>query len=123
MNKPKFIRILNIEVDGSKHAEIALTAIYGCGRSLAKKICAQCNLDPQTPIGNYSNDSIDKIRSILADLKLENDLRKEVTNNIKNLIAIKSYRGRRHRFGLPVRGQNTHTNAQTAKKLRRARII
>lgn len=113
-------RIAGIDLPRNKRIEIGLTYIYGIGRSISRKILtlAQVNLDTRTD--NLTDAEIARIREIIdRDCKVEGDLRKEIGMNIKRLMDINCYRGLRHRRGLPVRGQRTHTNARTRKGPRR----
>lgn len=109
-------RIAGINVDDNKHLEIALTAIYGIGRSRAKQICHACNIDSASSIRNLNEEGVELLRAEIKKLVLEGDLRRLISTNIKRLMDINSYRGRRHRLGLPVRGQRTSSNAKTARK-------
>jgi len=113
-------RIAGINIPPHQHAEIGLTAIYGIGRSTARKICAACGIDYAKKIRDLSDGDLEKIRVQLSGLTLEGDLRRETSMNIKRLMDIGCYRGFRHRRGLPVRGQRTRTNARTRKGPRRA---
>jgi len=109
-------RIAGIDLPRNKHIEIALTYIYGVGRTSAKKICAAADVDTNTKTDHLSEAEVIKLREIIErDWKVEGDLRREVNQNIKMLMDIGCYRGLRHRRGLPVRGQRTHTNARTRK--------
>ena len=99
-----------------KHVEIALTYIYGIGRTSANKICATVKIDPYRNINDLSNEEINELRKLIEnDYKVEGRLRSETSLNIKRLMDIGCYRGLRHRKGLPVRGQRTRTNARTRK--------
>lgn len=113
-------RIAGINIPSHQHAEIGLTAIYGIGRSRARKICEICAIDYSKKVKDLSDADLEKIRDALAQFTLEGDLRREVTINIKRLMDIGCYRGFRHRRGLPVRGQRTRTNARTRKGPRKA---
>jgi len=109
-------RVAGIELPRNKRIEIALTYIYGIGRATANKILAQANVDPAVKTDDLTADDQVKIRQVIdADLKVEGDLRREVQQSIKRLTDLGCYRGLRHRRGLPVRGQRTHTNARTRK--------
>lgn len=109
-------RISGIDIPREKHIVIALTYIFGIGRSIAKKTLADLNIDAARKTKDLTEDEIVKIRTYIDNnFKVEGDLRREVTQNIKRLIEINSYRGIRHKRGLPVRGQRTHTNARTRK--------
>lgn len=107
-------RIAGVDLPKDKKIEIALTYIYGIGPSSAKKILAEAGIDPLTKSNNLTESDIVKIRGILdRDYTIEGDLRRDVTMHIKRLMDIGSYRGLRHRKGLPARGQRTKTNART----------
>ena len=109
-------RIAGVDLPKDKKIEIGLTYIYGIGPSSAKKILAEAGIDPTTKSGNITESDIVKIRAILdRDYTVEGDLRRDVTMHIKRLMDIGSYRGLRHRKGLPARGQRTKTNARTRK--------
>lgn len=109
-------RIAGVDLPNDKRVEIALTYIYGIGRTLATKIVASCDISPETRVKDLMDDEITKIRKELEDnYEIEGDLRRQVALNIKRLTEIGCYRGRRHRLGLPVRGQRTKTNARTRK--------
>src|SRR5207237_10381663 len=106
-----------------KRAEIGLTYIYGIGRTRSRSLCHRAGVDPNKKVGELTEDEVNKIRQILeAEGSVEGDLRKEISLNIKRLIEMGSYRGLRHRRGLPVRGQRTHTNARTRKGPRRGTV-
>ena len=108
-------RIAGINIPPHKHAEIGLTAIYGIGRTTARKICEAAGIDYAKKVKDFSDADLEKIRDAIAHLTLEGDLRRETTMNIKLLMDIGCYRGFRHRRGLPMRGQRTRTNARTRK--------
>ncbi len=109
-------RIAGVELPKDKKIEIGLTYIYGIGPTSAKKILAEAGIDPLTKSGNITESDIVKIRAILdREYTVEGDLRRDVTMHIKRLMDIGSYRGLRHRRGLPARGQRTKTNARTRK--------
>jgi small subunit ribosomal protein S13 len=108
-------RIAGVNIPNHKHAEIALTAIYGIGRNTAQKICAAAGVASTTKIKDLNDAEVEKLRDEIAKLKVEGDLRREVSMNIKRLMDLGCYRGVRHRRGLPVRGQRTKTNARTRK--------
>jgi small subunit ribosomal protein S13 len=113
-------RIAGIDLPREKRVEIALTYIYGIGRSMSKKILAETGVNPDTRVRDLTEDEVNRLRSYIdKNLTVEGDLRREVALNIKRLIEIGSYRGIRHRRGLPVRGQRTKTNARTRKGPRR----
>ena len=108
-------RIAGINIADHKHAEIALTAVYGVGRQTARNICEQVKIEPTIKIKELSEDQLESIRKVIATLTVEGDLRREVSMNIKRLMDLGCYRGIRHRRGLPLRGQRTKTNARTRK--------
>ncbi|MBQ0012147.1 MAG: 30S ribosomal protein S13 [Clostridiales bacterium] len=109
-------RIAGVDLPNDKRVEIALTYIYGIGKTSSDRILADTQIDPNTRVKDLSEDDIAKIRDqIENNYNVEGDLRREVSLNIKRLTEIGCYRGRRHRMGLPVRGQRTKTNARTRK--------
>jgi len=108
-------RIAGINIPTQKHTVIALTAIYGVGSTRAKQICASAGIDPTTKIRDLVEEQLELLRTAVGTLTVEGDLRREVSMNIKRLIDLGSYRGIRHRRGLPLRGQRTKTNARTRK--------
>jgi len=108
-------RIAGINVPNHQHAEIALTAIYGIGRARAQAILAAAGVQGSRKIKDLNDSELEKIRENIAKFTVEGDLRREVQMSIKRLIDLNSYRGSRHRKGLPVRGQRTRTNARTRK--------
>jgi small subunit ribosomal protein S13 len=109
-------RIVGVDLPNNKHSEIALTYIYGIGRSTARYVLSKANVDFDKKVKDWTDDEISRIRQIINDeIKTEGALRSEVQMNIKRLIDIGCYRGLRHRRGLPVRGQRTRTNARTRK--------
>lgn len=108
-------RIAGINVPDHKHAEIALTAIYGVGRQTAQNICEQVDIAPTIKIKELTEDQLESIRNVISKMTVEGDLRREVSMNIKRLMDLGCYRGIRHRRGLPLRGQRTKTNARTRK--------
>ena len=112
-------RIAGINVPDNKHAGIALTYIFGIGRTTAKKLCEAAGGDPSMKISDLSDERIDALRNEVSRLVVEGDLRRENSMNIKRLMDLGCYRGMRHRRGLPVRGQRTRTNARTRKGPRR----
>ena len=113
-------RIAGINVPDHKHAVIALTAIFGVGRTRAKEICAAVGVEPSTKINQLDENVIEQIRGEVAKMTVEGDLRREISMNIKRLMDLGSYRGIRHRRSLPLRGQRTKTNARTRKGPRKA---
>ena len=108
-------RIAGVDIPRDKRVVISLTYIYGIGITTSKQILAAANVSEDTRVRDLSNDELDRIRAEVDKLKIEGDLRREVNLNIKRLMEIGSYRGVRHRRGLPVRGQNTKNNARTRK--------
>jgi len=109
-------RISGVDIPREKRLEISLTYIYGIGRTTAQTICAGLGLDPDTRVRDLTDEEVSRIRAYVdANLKVEGDLRREVAQDIKRKIEINCYQGIRHRKGLPVRGQRTHTNARTRK--------
>ena len=116
-------RIAGVDLPRNKRMEIALTYIYGIGRNRATKILAAAGLDPAKRSDDLTESDVAKIRDVLeANYKVEGDLRKENAMNIKRLMDLGTYRGLRHRRGLPVRGQRTHTNARTRKGPRKGGV-
>ena len=113
-------RIAGINIPPHKHAEIGLTSIYGIGRPTAQKICEHVGIPYSKKIKDLSDADLEKIREEIGRLTIEGDLRRELSINIKRLMDLGCYRGLRHRRGLPVRGQRTHTNARTRKGPARA---
>ena len=108
-------RIAGVNIPNHQHAEIALTAIYGIGRTRAQKICDAAGIQRTTKMKDLNDSEMDKLRDEVAKFTVEGDLRRETTMNIKRLMDLGCYRGLRHRKNLPVRGQRTHTNARTRK--------
>jgi len=114
-------RIEGVDLPRNKRVDIALTYIYGIGRTSALEILSTAEVDPSIRTNSLSETEVARIREVIQrDHKVEGDLRKEVAMNIKRLIDLGAYRGLRHRRGLPVRGQRTHTNARTRKGPKRA---
>lgn len=114
-------RIAGVDLPRDKRVEIGLTYIYGIGLTLSKEVLAKTGINPDTRVRDLSEDEVAKIRELLdAEYKVEGDLRREEALNIKRLIEINSYRGKRHRMGLPCHGQRTKTNARTRKGPRKA---
>lgn len=110
------VRVLGVDIPDNKRLEISLTYIYGIGLSISKQITAKLNLSPDMRAHQLSPDDVAKITTLIqSEYIVEGDLRRQVQNNIKRLISIHSYRGMRHKLGLPVRGQRTRTNARTRK--------
>jgi small subunit ribosomal protein S13 len=109
-------RIAGVDVPRDKRLEISLTYIYGVGPTTAQTICAETGIDPSTRVRSLTDDEVARIRRYIeANFKVEGDLRRDVQQNIRRKIEIGSYQGIRHRRGLPVRGQRTHTNARSRK--------
>ncbi len=109
-------RIAGVDIPREKRLEISLTYIFGIGLATSQKICADLDLDPNTKVSDLTEDEINRIRSYIdQNLKIEGDLRRDVQGDIKRKIEIGCLQGVRHRKGLPVRGQRTHTNARTRK--------
>lgn len=109
-------RIAGVDVPREKRLEISLTYIFGIGKPTAQRLCADLGLDPNTRVRNLTEDEVARVRSwVDANLTVEGDLRRDVAQDIKRKIEIGCYQGVRHRKGLPVRGQRTHTNARTRK--------
>ena len=116
-------RIAGVDLPRNKHANIALTYIYGIGNSRAAGILDAAKVDPMKKVSDLGEDEVNRIRQVIeAEGSVEGDLRKDVSMNIKRLIEIGSYRGFRHRRNLPVRGQRTHTNARTRKGPRKGTV-
>lgn len=114
-------RIAGVDLPRDKRVEIGLTYILGIGLSSSKKILAKTGVNPDTRVRDLTEDEVQKIREVIgSEYKVEGDLRRETALNIKRLIEVNSYRGKRHRAGLPVRGQRTKTNARTRKGPRKA---
>jgi len=109
-------RIAGVDLPRDKRVEVALTYIYGIGRSSARQIVARTGINPDTRVRDLTEDEVTRLREVVErEYKVEGELRREVAANIKRLIDIGSYRGLRHKRGLPVRGQRTRTNARTRK--------
>jgi small subunit ribosomal protein S13 len=108
-------RIAGVDVPREKRVVISLTYIYGIGKPTAEQILAQAGISEETRVRDLTEEELNKIREIIDKLKVEGDLRREISLNIKRLMEIGSFRGLRHRLGLPVRGQNTKNNARTRK--------
>ncbi|MCZ6479773.1 MAG: 30S ribosomal protein S13 [candidate division NC10 bacterium] len=113
-------RIAGVDLPREKRLEVALTYIFGIGRSSSRRILSEANVSTDVRVKNLTEDEVNRIRRVIEEqFKVEGDLRRDVGMNIKRLMDIGSYRGLRHRRGLPVRGQRTHTNARTRKGPRR----
>ncbi len=108
-------RIAGVNIPDHKHAVVSLTYIYGVGKTSAQKILATVGIEEDTKIGDIEDAKLDEVRAEVAKLNVEGDLRREVSMNIKRLMDLGSFRGIRHRRGLPLRGQRTKTNARTRK--------
>ena len=114
-------RIAGVDLPRDKRVEIGLTYIYGIGLSSSQEILAKTGINPDTRVRDWTEDEVQKIRETIGEeYKVEGDLRRETALNIKRLIEVNSYRGKRHRSGLPLRGQRTKTNARTRKGPRKA---
>jgi len=113
-------RIAGVDLPKEKRIEIALTYIFGIGLARSKGILAKAEVNPDKRVKDLSSDDVSKIRTVLGDYKVEGALRTEIAMNIKRLMDVGCYRGLRHRRGLPVRGQRTHTNARTRSGKRRS---
>jgi small subunit ribosomal protein S13 len=112
-------RIAGVNVADHKHIVIALTSIYGIGRPTSIKLCKMVNVDPATKVSQLTEAQLELLRTEIAKMTVEGDLRRVVTMNIKRLMDLGCYRGLRHRRGLPLRGQRTKTNARTRKGRRK----
>ena len=116
-------RITGVDLPREKRLEVALTYIYGIGRSASQKILSEANVSPDVRVKNLTEDEVNRLRRVIeGQFRVEGDLRRDGSINIKRLIDIGCYRGMRHRRGLPVRGQRTHTNARTRKGPRRRTV-
>ena len=117
-------RVAGVDLPRDKRGEVALTYIYGMGRSTARRVLTQSRIDVSKPVKAWSDEEVARIRDIIErEIKVEGDLRRDVSMNVKRLMDIGAYRGIRHRRGLPVRGQRTHTNARTRKGPRRGVMV
>ena len=112
-------RFAGINIPDNKHVVISLTHLYGIGPTRAREICAATDVAPDVKLGSLSEEQLDTLRAEVSKYSIEGDLRREVNMNIKRLMDLGSFRGIRHRRGLPVRGQRTSTNARTRKGRRR----
>ena len=109
-------RIAGVDIPREKRLEISLTYVFGVGRTTSQKICAEVGIDPNTRVRNLTEEEVDRIRRwVDTNLTVEGDLRRDIQQDIKRKMEIGCYQGLRHRRGLPVRGQRTHTNARTRK--------
>ena len=115
-------RIANINIPNQKHIEVGLTSIYGIGRHMAQRICAGAGIAGNTKVKDLTEAEVDRLRIEVAKMPVEGDLRRQISMNIKRLMDLGTYRGMRHRRGLPVRGQRTRTNARTRKGPRKGVI-
>ena len=113
-------RISGVDIPRNKHVEVSLTYIYGIGRSTARKVCEQTKITPDTRVYDLTDDEVARLRRYInLNLQVEGDLRRDVAQGIKRKMEIGCYQGLRHRRGMPVRGQRTHTNARTRKGSKR----
>ena len=115
-------RISGVNIPNHQHTEIALTSIFGIGRARARMICAAAGVNHSIKVKDLSDTQMDKLREQVSKVTVEGELRREVSMNIKRLIDLGTWRGKRHRLGLPVRGQRTRTNARTRKGPRKAAV-
>ena len=117
-------RVAGVDLPRDKRGEVAITYIYGIGRPMARHVMARASVDPDKRVKAWTDEEVGRVREIIErELKVEGDLRRELSMNVKRLMDIGSYRGIRHRRGLPVRGQRTHTNARVRKGPRRGVMI
>lgn len=118
-------RIMGVDIPKEKRIEISLSYLYGIGRALSNKILKEANIDPNKRAKNLTEEEVSRIISVMqkSELKFEGDLRREISQNIKRLMDISSWRGMRHKKGLPVRGQRTRTNSRTRKGPRKGGIV
>jgi small subunit ribosomal protein S13 len=117
-------RVAGVDLPREKRGEVGLTYIFGIGRPLANQVLATARIDPAKRVREWSDEEVGRVREIIErEHKVEGDLRRDVSMNIKRLMDIGAYRGLRHRRGLPVRGQRTHTNARTRKGPRRGVMV
>ena len=113
-------RVAGVDIPANKQAWVSLQYIYGIGPSLSQRILAQININPVTKVADLAEDEVNRLRELIdREYRVEGELRKEVNFNVKRLIEIGSYRGMRHRYGLPARGQRTRTNARTKRGSRK----
>lgn len=115
-------RIAGVNLPVQKHVVIGLTAVYGIGQPRSRKICAAAKVDPTKKVKDLTEAELESLRSEISKVRVEGDLRREIAMNIKRLVELGTYRGTRHKRGLPVRGQRTRTNARTRKGKRKAII-
>ena len=117
-------RVAGVDLPREKRGEVAVTYIYGIGRNTATRILTKANVDPAKKVKAWNDDETARIRELIErELKVEGDLRRDISMNVKRLMDIGSYRGIRHRKGLPVRGQRTRTNARTRKGPKKGRTV
>jgi small subunit ribosomal protein S13 len=116
------IRISGVVVAEYKHAAIALTAIYGVGRTRARELCESADVPPAKKMGELNDEELARLRAGIAEMPVEGAMRREMAMSVKRLIDLNCYRGQRHRHGLPTRGQRTRTNARTRKGPRKIRL-
>jgi small subunit ribosomal protein S13 len=117
-------RIAGVDLPREKRGEVAITYIYGIGRPTARRTLERANVDPDKRVKTWTEEEVARLREIIErEHKVEGDLRRELAMNVKRLMDIGAYRGMRHRRGLPVRGQRTHTNARTRKGPRRGVMV
>jgi small subunit ribosomal protein S13 len=117
-------RVAGVDLPRDKRGEVALTYIYGIGTPSARKVLVDAGIDPAKRVREWNDDEVNRIRDLIErNLKVEGDLRREISMNIKRLMDIGCYRGIRHRRGLPVRGQRTHTNSRTRKGPRKGVMV
>ena len=117
-------RVAGVDLPREKRGEVAITYIYGLGRATARRILERAGVDPNKRVKTWTEEEVGRIRELIErDHKVEGDLRRDVSMNVKRLMDIGAYRGIRHRRGLPVRGQRTHTNARTRKGPRRGVMV
>ncbi|MFC3908618.1 30S ribosomal protein S13 [Legionella dresdenensis] len=112
-------RIAGVNIPDNKHVVIALTSIYGIGKTTSLNLCKVIGIEPSTKVSQLSEETLEALRTEIAKMTVEGDLRRVVTMNIKRLMDLGCYRGLRHRRGLPLRGQRTKTNARTRKGRRK----
>ena len=115
-------RIGGVNIPNQQHAQIALTVIFGIGRSRAQAICAAAGIQGTAKMKDLSDNDMDRLREQVTQYTIEGDLRREISMNIKRLMDLGTWRGKRHRAGLPMRGQRTRTNARTRKGPRKAAV-
>lgn len=114
-------RIAGVIIPMQKHVVIGLTAIYGIGRGRAQKLCNSAKIDPSKKVKDLTEAELESLRGEIGKIRVEGDLRREVAMNVKRLIELGTYRGARHKRGLPLRGQRTRTNARTRKGKRKSK--